>query len=164
MHNHYVGVRYSVFLFSLIRTICKNRQVIKIWLQLFIKRNLPLRSFSVLKISFKTERVKNDINKLTNIFCEEYLKLYFRILVFSSTVIYTDSFQNTCFNKRSNIAVGANLWVAINMSKKIISSSYTRNKKHSLKQLVSMMYTLGKDFFAAAAAFKGLWDVSLQTD
>ena len=29
------------------------------------------------------------------------------------------------------------------------------NKKHSLKEVVSLIYTLGKDFFAAAT-FKGL--------
>ena len=38
----------------------------------------------------------------------------------------------------------------------------TRNKKHSSKQVVSMIYTLGKDFFATAT-FQGYRDVSFQT-
>ena len=36
-------------------------------------------------------------------------------------------------------------------------------KMRSSKKIVSMMYTLGKDFFAGAT-FKGLWDVSFQTE
>ena len=38
----------------------------------------------------------------------------------------------------------------------------TRNKKQSSKQVVSVMNTLGKDFFATAT-FKGLWDASFET-
>ena len=41
---------------------------------------------------------------------------------------------------------------------KIMTSSYHMEQKHSLKQVISMMYTLEKDFFAAAT-FKGLWDI-----
>ena len=44
-----------------------------------------------------------------------------------------------------------------------MSSSYHMGKKHSSKQVVSIVHTVGKDFFAAAA-FKGLWDVSFQIE
>ena len=46
---------------------------------------------------------------------------------------------------------------------KIIFPSYNMDQKHSSKQVVSTVHTLGKDFFAAAT-FKGLWDVSFQTE
>ena len=36
-------------------------------------------------------------------------------------------------------------------------------QKTLMKQVVSMIYTPGEDFFAAAT-FKGLWDVSFQTE
>ena len=36
----------------------------------------------------------------------------------------------------------------------------TSNKKYSSEQVLSMIYALGKDFFAAAT-FKGLWDESI---
>ena len=39
----------------------------------------------------------------------------------------------------------------------------TWNKKHSSKQVASMINTLGKDFFAAAT-FKGLWVASFETE
>ena len=65
-----------------------------------------------------------------------------------------DSFQNTCFKERSNMAVAPSIWVTINLSKKMFPV-ITWNKKYSSKQVVSMINTLGKDFFAAAT-FKGL--------
>ena len=39
----------------------------------------------------------------------------------------------------------------------------TWNKRHSSKQVVSITYTLVKDFFADST-FKGLWDVSFHTE
>ena len=45
---------------------------------------------------------------------------------------------------------------------KIIYSSITWNKKHSSKQVVTITCILWKKFFAAAA-FGGLWDISIQT-
>ena len=44
-----------------------------------------------------------------------------------------------------------------------MSSSYHMEQKQSSKQVVSMMFTLGKNFYAAAT-FKGLWDVSFNTE
>ena len=48
------------------------------------------------------------------------------------------------------MAVTPNLWVMISLYKKECLPVITRNKKHSSKQVVSMIYTLGKDFFATA--------------
>ena len=42
-------------------------------------------------------------------------------------------------------------------------SSCHMEKIHSLKQVVSMIYTLEKNFFAAATS-KDLWDVSFQKE
>ena len=39
----------------------------------------------------------------------------------------------------------------------------TWNENNSSKQVVSMINTLRKDFFAAAT-FKGLWDASFKTE
>ena len=44
-----------------------------------------------------------------------------------------------------------------------MSSSYHNEWKTSSKQVVSMIYILEKDFFAAAT-FKGLWDASFHTE
>ena len=57
-----------------------------------------------------------------------------------------DFFQNTYFKERSNMAVKPNLWVTISWYKKECLPFITRNKKHSLKEVASMIYTLGKDF------------------
>ena len=65
-----------------------------------------------------------------------------------------DFFQNTCFKECSNMVVVSNLWVTSDLYKKCILVT-TWNKKHLSKQVVSMIYTLEKDFFAAAT-FKGL--------
>ena len=54
------------------------------------------------------------------------------------------------------------LYVTISLYKKECLPVITRNKKHSSKQVVSMIYTLGKDFFATAT-FQGYRDVSFQT-
>ena len=61
-----------------------------------------------------------------------------------------------------HMAVEPNLWVTINLYEKCLPV-ITWNKKHSSKQVVSMVHTLGKDFFAAAT-FKGLSDVFIQTE
>ena len=47
------------------------------------------------------------------------------------------------------MAVEPNLWLTVSMYKKEYLP-FTRNKKHSSKQVVSMIYTLGKDLLAAA--------------
>ena len=56
-----------------------------------------------------------------------------------------DFFQNTCFKKRSNMAVTPNLWVTISLYKTECLPVITQNKKYSSKQAVSMIYTLGKE-------------------
>ena len=40
-------------------------------------------------------------------------------------------------------------WVTVGLYEKESLPVITHNKKQSLKQVVSMIYTLGKDFFAA---------------
>ena len=72
------------------------------------------------------------------------------------------SFKTLVSKKRRNMAVAPNLWVTVNLCKKYLQV-ITWNKKHSSKQVVSMIYTLGKEVFAAAT-FKGLRDVSFQTE
>ena len=52
------------------------------------------------------------------------------------------------------MTVASNLWVTINFHKKLRLPVITWKKKHPSKQVVSMIYTLGKDFFEAAT-FKG---------
>ena len=59
------------------------------------------------------------------------------------------------------MAVAPNLWVAINLYKKCLPV-ITWNKKHSSILVVSMIYRLEKDVFAAAT-LKSLGDVSFQT-
>ena len=61
-----------------------------------------------------------------------------------------DFFQNICFKERSNMAVTPNFLVKISWYKKECLPVITRNKKHSSKQVASMIYTLGKGFFATA--------------
>ena len=53
------------------------------------------------------------------------------------------------------MAVKPNLWVTINLYKKQCLPGIIWNKKHSSKQVVSMVHTIGKDFFEAST-FKGL--------
>ena len=74
-----------------------------------------------------------------------------------------DFFQNTCFKEHSNMVVTPNFLVMISLYKKECLSVITQNKIHSSKQGVSMIYTLGKYFFATAT-FQGLWDISFQTE
>ena len=57
-----------------------------------------------------------------------------------------DFFQYTCFKECSNMAVAPNHWVKINLYKELCRPVITWNKKLSSKQVVSMIYTLGKDF------------------
>ena len=64
-------------------------------------------------------------------------------------------FSKYCFKERSNIAVTPNFWVMISLYKKECLPVIKRNKKHSSKQVVFMIYTLGKDLFATAT-FQGL--------
>ena len=49
------------------------------------------------------------------------------------------------------------LWVTMNFCKEILFSVITWNKKHSLKKVMSMINTLGKDFFAASTR-RFFWD------
>ena len=71
-----------------------------------------------------------------------------------------DFFQNTCFRDRSNIVVTPNFRVTMSLYKKECLPVITRNKKHSSKEVVSMIYTVGKNFFATAT----FQDVSFQTE
>ena len=48
------------------------------------------------------------------------------------------------------MAVAQNLYTTISLYKKECLPFITQDKKHSSKQVVSMIYLLGKDFFAAA--------------
>ena len=59
-------------------------------------------------------------------------------------------FMHMRVKERSNMGVTPNFWVTISLYKKECLPVITRNKKHSSKQVVSMIYTLGKDFFATA--------------
>ena len=61
-----------------------------------------------------------------------------------------DFFQNICFKEHSNMAVTANFWVNLSLYKKECLPIITRNKKHSSKEVVSMIHTLWKGFFATA--------------
>ena len=74
-----------------------------------------------------------------------------------------DFCQNTCFKAHSNMVVAQNLWVKINLYKELGLPVITWNIKHWSKQVVSMIYTLGKEFLAAVT-FKALWDISFQTE
>ena len=63
------------------------------------------------------------------------------------------------------MAVTPNFWVMISLCKKECLSVITRNKKHSSKQVVSMLNTPAKDVFATVRRFfsdrveKLLWPV-----
>ena len=59
-------------------------------------------------------------------------------------------FKNTRFRERSNMAVTPNFWVTIRLHKKECLPVITRNKKDSSEQVITMIYTLGKYFFATA--------------
>ena len=61
------------------------------------------------------------------------------------------------------MAVVPSLWLTMNLCKKLCLPVITWNKKHSFKQVASMLDTLGKDFFAAAT-FTGLPDASFVTE
>ena len=61
------------------------------------------------------------------------------------------------------MAVAPNLWVTINLYKKLCLADIKWNKKHSLKQAVSTIYTLRKYVFAAAT-FKGMPGVSFRKE
>ena len=58
-------------------------------------------------------------------------------------------FQNTCFRERSQMVVTPKLWVTVSLYEKESLPVITHNKNQSPKQVVSMISTLGKDFFAA---------------
>ena len=49
------------------------------------------------------------------------------------------------------MVVTPNFWVMISLYKKKCLPVITWNRKHSSIQVVSMIYTLGKNFFATAA-------------
>ena len=66
-----------------------------------------------------------------------------------------DFFQVTCFKERKNMAVEKNLKITINFYKKLCLPLFTRNKKHSPKQVVPITYILEKKLFAVAT-FQGL--------
>ena len=63
--------------------------------------------------------------------------------------------KNTCFKECNNMAITLNLWVTISLHRKECFPVITQNKKHSLKQVVSIIYTIKKDFFATGT-FQGL--------
>ena len=60
------------------------------------------------------------------------------------------------------MAVAPNHWVAIYLYKNNAFQLSYGLKKHLLKQVVSIVYTFGKDIFAAAT-FKGLYNVFFQS-
>ena len=58
--------------------------------------------------------------------------------------------------------VAPNIWVMINLYKKCLSV-ITWNKKHLLKQVLSMIYnTLLEKYFFGSATFKGMCEISFQ--
>ena len=58
--------------------------------------------------------------------------------------------------------VAPNIWVMINFYKKCLSV-ITWNKKHLLKQVLSMIYnTLLEKYFFGSATFKGMCEISFQ--
>ena len=59
-----------------------------------------------------------------------------------------DFFQITCFKDRKNMVVEKKLEVTINFYKKECPPVIKRNKKHLLRQVLSVTYTLEKRFFA----------------
>ena len=60
-----------------------------------------------------------------------------------------DFFRITCFKEHKNMTVEMNLKMTINFYKRQCFPVITWNKKHLLKQVVPMTYTLEKRFFAA---------------
>ena len=76
-------------------------------------------------------------------------------------ILNTDFSQNNCFKECSNMVVTPNLWVRISLYKKECLPVVIQNKKISSTQVVTMIYTLGKNLFETAT-FQGLWDVSFQ--
>ena len=58
------------------------------------------------------------------------------------------------FQRAQQHAVTPNFWVTISLYKKECLPVVRQNQKHSSKQVVSMIYTLGKDFYATAT-FQG---------
>ena len=61
------------------------------------------------------------------------------MLLWRQWIQNTDFFQDTSFKDRSNMVLARNLWVMISLYKKECLSVITRNKKHSSKQVVSMI-------------------------
>ena len=61
------------------------------------------------------------------------------------------------------MAVEKNTGIVRNFYKKLCLSVITWNKKHLLKQVVPITFTLGKTIFAVAA-FECLWVVYFQTE
>ena len=59
-------------------------------------------------------------------------------------------FSKYLFQRAQQHGGTRNFWIMISLYKKECLPVITRNKKHSSKQVVSMIYTLGKDFFATA--------------
>ena len=66
------------------------------------------------------------------------------------------------FQRTQQFGVTPNLWVTINLYTKYCLPFITWNKKHSLKQVVSVVYMIGK-IFLAAVTLNCLWDVYFQT-
>ena len=61
-----------------------------------------------------------------------------------------DLFQITCLKKHKNMAVAKNLGVTINFYKKHCLPVVAWNKNNLSKQVVPVIYTLEKRFFAVA--------------
>ena len=68
-----------------------------------------------------------------------------------------DFFPNTDFKQSSNMTLQKSQ-CNDKLSRKVMSSSFIQNKKHSSKQVVPITQTLEKRVLAAAT-FKGLWVV-----
>ena len=64
-------------------------------------------------------------------------------------------FQNIGFKESNNMTVKNNLTVRINLFEKQCHPVITWNKKHSLKQVISITYTLEKRV-SSVATFEGL--------
>ena len=75
----------------------------------------------------------------------------FKDLCFSLTFFISRKKEH---KEHTSMVVIKNLWVSINLYK-ICLSVITWNKKHSWKQAVPIVYTLGKKV-SAVATFKGL--------
>ena len=66
-----------------------------------------------------------------------------------------DLFQNTSVKEHIDMAVEKALRVTINFYKNSVLQLSHKKKKHSLKQVIPITYTLEKKLFVAAA-FEGL--------